>query len=433
MPKDRPLLTAADSAWLQMETPTNLMTITGLMTLKGRLDTDDLRELFEEKLLRHERFNRKIGRAPVGLGRHRWLPHDIDLEKHVVRITGASSWTKEDLEAFVSRELGTPLDLSEPPWRFFVIEDYPGGSAVVNRVHHCIGDGYALMAVLLDMTEPLVKGTTSGAMDRTRAGTGSKIVTALTMAAKAVGSSAYLLTMRRDPKTVFKGNLGVEKVAAWSDNIALDEIKESSRALGCTLNDLLLTSVAGSLRAYAKDRGESPDGKSVRAVVPVNIRDAGDLELCNRFGLVYLALPIGVSGCLERLAEVKRRMDVIKRSPEAFVIFGLLKTAGIMHPAIQAGIVKYFAKNATAVMTNVPGPTGPLALAGVEIDSIMFWVPQSGRLGMGVSILSYNQKVRVGIATDKLLVPDPEKLIEGFHAELEQYRGKAREAAKRSA
>ena len=118
MPKDRPLLTAADSAWLQMETPTNLMTITGLMTLKGRLDTDDLRELFKVKLLQHERFKRKIGRARGGMGRHRWLPHEIDLEKHVVRVTGASSWTKKDLEAFVSRELGTPLDLTEPPWRF---------------------------------------------------------------------------------------------------------------------------------------------------------------------------------------------------------------------------------------------------------------------------------------------------------------------------
>jgi WS/DGAT/MGAT family acyltransferase len=249
------------------------------------------------------------------------------------------------------------------------------------------------------------------------------------MSGKAVASSAYLLTMRRDPKTVFKGDLGVEKVAAWSENIPLDEIKRSSRALGCTLNDLLLTSVSGALRAYAKGRGENPDGTDIRAVVPVNIRRSGDLELCNKFGLVYLALPIGTSGRLARLAELKRRMDVIKKSPEAFVIYGLLKTAGVMHPGIQAGIVKYFAKNATAVMTNVPGPTGPLALAGVEMDSMIFWVPQSGRLGMGVSILSYNGQVRVGVATDKSLVPDPEALTDGFHAELEAFHQEAQATA----
>lgn len=430
MPRKSPHLTAADSAWLQMETPTNLMTITGLMMLKGRLETADLREHFKTRLLQHERFNKRIGRATIGLGRHRWEPHDVDLEEHVIRIEGAAGWSKQDLEDFVSRELGTPLDLARPPWRFYVIEDYPEGSVVMNRIHHCIGDGYGLMAVLLDMTDPLEPGTTSGAMDRTHAGKGSKFKTAMKMSAKAVGSSAYLLTMRRDTKTVFKGDLGVEKVAAWSENIPLDEIKRSSKALGCTLNDLLLTSVAGALRAYAKARGESPDGNDIRAVVPINIRKSGDLELSNKFGLVYLALPIGTSGRLERLEELKRRMGVIKRSPEAFVIFGLLKTAGVMHPGIQAGIVKYFAKNATAVMTNVPGPTGPLALCGVEMDSMMFWVPQSGRLGMGVSILSYNKRVRVAIATDKLLVPDPGKLVEGFHAELEGYHQEARAAGR---
>jgi WS/DGAT/MGAT family acyltransferase len=411
-----------------METPTNLMTITGLMMLKGRLEVESLREHFRTRLLQHDRFNKRIGRAKTGLGRHSWEPHEIDLEKHVIRIDGASSWTKQDLQDFVSQELGTPLDLTQPPWRFYVIEDYPEGSVVMNRIHHCIGDGYGLMAVLLDMTDPLEPGTTSGAMDRTHAGKVSKLTTAMKMSAKAVGSSAYLLTMRRDPATVFKGDLGIEKVAVWSENIPLDEIKRSSKALGCTLNDLLLTSVAGSLRAYAKSRGENPDGNDIRAVVPVNIRKSGDLELCNKFGLVYLSLPIGISGRMERLAELKRRMEVIKRSPEAFVIYGLLKSAGVMHPGIQAGIVKFFAKNATAVMTNVPGPTGPLALCGVEMDSMMFWVPQSGRLGMGVSILSYNKRVRVGIATDKLLVPDPERLVNGFHAELEGYREAARAA-----
>jgi WS/DGAT/MGAT family acyltransferase len=421
MARKSPLLTAADSAWLQMETPTNLMTITGLILLKGPVETSKLRRLFQEQLLPHDRFRQRVRRARGGLGRHRWVEAGIDLEEHVIRVTGASDWTKQDLEAFVSSELGTPLDLTKPPWRFYVIEDYPGGSAIVNRVHHCIGDGYALMAVLLGMTKPLRPGTTSGAISRASDTTGSALRRALLVSAKAVGSSAHLLTMRRDPKTVFKGELGIEKVAAWSESMPLEAIKKLSRALGVTLNDLLLAAVAGSLRAYSRGRGEDPDGLDIRAVVPVNIRKAGDLELCNRFGLVYLALPIGMKGRLERLAELKRRMDVIKRSPEAFVIFGLLKTAGVLHPGIQSGIVRFFAKNATAVMTNVPGPTGPLTLCDVEMESIMFWVPQSGRLGMGVSILSYNDTVRVGIATDKILVPDPTKLVEGFHAELDAF------------
>ena len=89
MPRKSPHLTAADSAWLQMETPTNLMTITGLMMLKGRLETAVLREHFKTRLLQHDRFNMRIGRAMTGLGRHRWEPHDVDLDEHVIRIEGA--------------------------------------------------------------------------------------------------------------------------------------------------------------------------------------------------------------------------------------------------------------------------------------------------------------------------------------------------------
>ncbi|MDH3744298.1 MAG: WSD1 family O-acyltransferase, partial [Acidobacteriota bacterium] len=78
------------------------------------------------------------------------------------------------------------------------------------------------------------------------------------------------------------------------------------------------------------------------------------------------------------------------------------------------------------VMTNVPGPRGPLALCGREIDHMMFWVPQSGDVALGVSILSYNEGVRVGFATDRGLIPDPEALIEGFHGSLAELETAAR-------
>jgi hypothetical protein len=74
----------------------------------------------------------------------------------------------------------------------------------------------------------------------------------------------------------------------------------------------------------------------------------------------------------------------------------------------------------TAVMTNVPGPRERLSFAGAQIRDILFWVPQSGRLGMGISILSYAGNVRLGLATDAGLIPDPQRIIDGFEAELER-------------
>ena len=78
-----------------------------------------------------------------------------------------------------------------------------------------------------------------------------------------------------------------------------------------------------------------------------------------------------------------------------------------------------FGAKATAVMTNVPGPRETIYMAGAPIREIMFWVPQSGRLGLGVSILSYAGNVTIGVATDVGLVPDPDQIIAGFNQEFE--------------
>jgi len=220
--------------------------------------------------------------------------------------------------------------------------------------------------------------------------------------------------MRADPKTLFKGALGKEKRATWSAEIPLATVKAIGKSMGATVNDVLLAAVTETLRTYLAGRGEAAPERDVRAVVPVNIRAAGDDALGNQFGLVYVALPVAETGSRERVLAIKERMDRLKKSPEAFVVYAVLKALGATHAGLQSKVIKLLSKNATAVVTNVPGPRHPLYVCGCEIDDMMFWVPQSGRLGLGVSILSYNDQVRVGVATDAGLVPDPEALTKGF-------------------
>lgn len=83
----------------------------------------------------------------------------------------------------------------------------------------------------------------------------------------------------------------------------------------------------------------------------------------------------------------------------------------------------YFAQRVSMVMTNVPGPEQPLWLAGQRMSGLMFWVPQSGRVGLGISICSYAGEVRLGVACDAGLVPDPSDIVAGFHAELASLAG----------
>jgi WS/DGAT/MGAT family acyltransferase len=227
--------------------------------------------------------------------------------------------------------------------------------------------------------------------------------------------------------TVFKGALGVPKRAAWSEPLPLQDVKIVGKGLEGTVNDVLLTAMAGGLRRYLLGRGEPVDGLDFRAIVPVNLRRPGtEDELGNKFGLVFLTLPIGIEDPGLRLHELKRRMDALKGTLEPPVVYGILTIIGGVPQAIQDLVVDIFETKGTAVMTNVIGPKEPLYLAGAPVEALMFWVPQSGRLGLGVSILSYAGEVWLGVMTDEGLVPDPEAIVAEFHTEFDELLAMAR-------
>ncbi len=444
-----------DAAWLHMEDPTNLMLIAGVMSFYEKLDFGALKELIEDRLLPFERFRQRVVVSTVpGVG-PRWVTDkNFNLHSHLQRVALPDPGGQNELQEMVSNLMSTPLDMTKPLWQFQYIENYRGGSAVVARIHHCIADGIALVRVLLGMTDDSPKGAPHARRTRRRRrplGGGywlpevvndavysvgritgrviDKTVDTLTDPAKAVhllsegskgaGVLARLATMPADPDSLFKGNLCTRKLCAWSKIMPLDQVKAYSKANGATINDVLLTGVTGALRRYMMGRKVDVDGVDIRAVVPVNLRPESDIvKLGNRFGLVFLALPIGIADRGERLKTLKSRMDAIKKSSEPMVIYGLLNAVGITGPKIESLALKLFGSKATAVMTNVPGPREEIYLAGKAMRSMMFWVPQSAKLGLGVSILSYAGQVRLGVATDSGLVPNPQAIIEAFQEEM---------------
>jgi diacylglycerol O-acyltransferase / wax synthase len=209
----------------------------------------------------------------------------------------------------------------------------------------------------------------------------------------------------------------------------VEDVKLIGSALGGTINDVLVAAVAGGLRRYLEDRGHEPHAAlSFRAVMPVNLRPLEKMsDLGNQFGLIFLSLPVGILDPIERLTELRRRATALKRSTEPVVVYWILRAMGITPHFIQKLVVRIFATKATAVMTNVPGPRQVLFLAGAPLQDLFFWVPQSGRVGLGVSICSYAGHVRLGVGTDAGLVPDPEGIVKGFHDELAELKRLAEE------
>jgi diacylglycerol O-acyltransferase / wax synthase len=232
---------------------------------------------------------------------------------------------------------------------------------------------------------------------------------------------AKLALMPQDSRTRFKGKPGVAKRVAWADPIPLDEVKTVSRALAASVNDVLLSCVAGALREYLVGKGDDTDGVMIRAMVPVNLRPVEKAyRLGNKFGLVFLELPLGIENPIERLYAVRANMNALKGSYQPILALGLLAAMGAGPKLVQEQLLPALARNGTAVMTNVPGPQQQLYFAGAKIERFLFWVPQSGDIGMGVSILSYAGNVQFGLITDALLCPDPEHIIERFGPEFEK-------------
>ena len=190
--------------------------------------------------------------------------------------------------------------------------------------------------------------------------------------------------------------------------------------MGGTVNDVLLAALTGALRRYLQERGEEVAGLRLRALVPVSLRPRGaEGELGNQIGVVLLPLPVDVADPSERARELKRRMDGLKGSLQAPIVYGAMKVFGRLPAWIVNPLADYCCSRATVEVSNVRGPHKPLYLAGAPLETVMFWIPRFGGIGLGVSILSYADQVRVGVISDRDVVPDPEAVIAHLHDELD--------------
>jgi diacylglycerol O-acyltransferase len=449
-------MSAVDAAWLRMDRPTNLMMIVGVVVFDSPVDLGRFRRTLEERFLAFPRFRCRAREDALGAD---WVPDDdFDLGRHLVRARLPSPAGQDELEAFVSGLASTDLDRSRPLWQFHFIERFQGGSAAVLRIHHCYADGMAMIRVFLSLTdeEPGAAARPAAAKKRRPkddAGDGTarfevpgagllrqafaegsafveRAAALLQDPAQAgelarhglgiAGELARVATLADDPPTRFKGPLGSRKIAAWTEPLPLHEVKCLARALRCTVNDLLLSTAAGALGAYLRQHGEDTDGVSIRAAVPVNLRDpAAPVSLGNHFGLVFLELPIGIRDPLERLFAVHAAMTQLKGSYQPVLTLGLMAALGRMPASIESAAIDLLSTKASAVATNVPGPQKPLYLAGGRIGRLIFWVPQSGAIGLGISILSYAGQVQFGLIADAERVPDPDTVTAYFAAEFE--------------
>lgn len=457
-----------DAAWYHIDGPANLGIVTAVALTKKPLNFDRVREVYRIRLAGFDRFHQRVVESGFPLPTPHWqdMPH-FDIDQHLHRIALPAPHDLAALKVLFTDLASAPLDHEQPLWQIHVVEDVAGGSALIMRYHHCIGDGTAIQAVVrkvFDATAdaPLEDTTRSGeaappaaafalgfdaleraarraiALARNTLDVVAHPQKALERVGLVLGGAGVLLSelvKSPDPQSPFKGDFGIRKHVAWSTPVTVKDVRAIGAPTGAKVNDVLVAAMTGALRVYLQRRGVDVNHTTVRAMVPVDLRPPERIgQLGNEFGLVLLDLPVARRKADDRLAETKTRMDKLKRSPEPFAMKFLFELFGRGPKAIEDLANAIFGSKASVVMTNVVGPKDPVYLAGVAIDQMMFWVPHPGKqMGMGISILSYRGMASLAVIADAGLVPDPDAITDEFNREFERMRRAALPAPARTA
>ncbi len=433
-------LSSIDTAWLRMEHPTTPMTITFAMIFGAPVEFERLRSILQDRLLCFPRFRQRVIQAGQASPALHWddVP-GLDLDAHLQRIPLPPPGDKAALRNLVSELSSKQLDLSRPLWQFYLVEGYGEGCALIGRVHHCLADGPTLMHVLSTLVDTAPPAPPLPASARTSVDLVNRIAEMLVqvgaetfynplrllrlirLGTDTMAALSKLIFRSSDPDTVFRGPLGIAKRVAWSEPLAVADVKAIGATVDGTVNDVMLAAVTGALRRYMQRRGDPVGGITIRAGLSVNLRPP-KAEPCfgNQAGAVLVSLPLDIADPIQRLSTVKRHMDALKGSPESSVILGLLNALGTASPAILDTLIEMYCTRDTAVISNVPGPTATVRLEDAPLETLLFWVPAFGRVGLSLNIVSYAGYVRLAIATDRGLVPDPEQILAGFHTEFDE-------------
>lgn len=437
-------MSPVDTAWLHMDEPGNPADIVGLMTFEEPLPYEKLTEAIEQRMLQFNRFRQRVVEID---GHPTWVDdHEFSIDRHVTHHVVHEPLDGEALRGMVAELGNESLPDDRPLWAIHLIDGSQGGSAVVSRLHHCIADGFALAHAMIKLADredgtpmgeimtPADQGEHQPVLDvlvheaNEIARRPSHAIDLAKQGAALAKSLGHLLFAPFNRRTFLKNELSGKRRMAWSSKLDLQTVKAIGKSHGATVNDVLLGAMTGALRRFLAEGGEQVDEFMIRAIIPVNLRpihwiEEMDDSMGNRFGLVFLDLPINETTTQGRFRVLKERMDALKETPEAFVAFGILNALGHATATVEHIVNEVFGLKASLVVTNVPGPREPLSIGGAKLRDVCFWVPHPARLGLGISILSYAGKVIVGVRTDEGVTKNPDRLVELFEEEVSNMLG----------
>jgi diacylglycerol O-acyltransferase / wax synthase len=465
-----PRLSALDASFLYLEeasTPMHVGTVSIFRRPKAGFDYDRLVELIEQRIALVPRYRQKVRHVPGNLARPVWVDDpDFDVAYHVRRSGLPKPGSDDQLNELVARLMSRPLDHTRPLWEMYLVEGLAKGrTAVLTKTHQAMVDGISAIdigQVILDVSaEPRVQaeelwmprnepsdaelllGAVTEAIarpavivDNVRAAAGDAVATV----GKITGAAGKLLHMARTasrgtaPGSPLNVPISTQRRFAVA-RTQLEDYRKIRSAHGCTVNDVVLSVVAGALRTWLLSRGEPViASSSVRAMVPMSVRGQADVpssasagSLGNRVSSFLVDLPVGEPSPVVRLHQVTHAMRENTASTQSVGAETLVRIGGYAPPtlhALGARAASVFSKRIfNLVVTNVPGPQFPLYAAGARMLEVFPVVPLAKGQALAVGLTSYDGGVYYGLNGDRDAMSDVDVLAGMVHESLDELLG----------
>jgi WS/DGAT/MGAT family acyltransferase len=445
-------LTALDHSFLQLEGQATHMHVGACAVFEGPAPAyEDLVAALEAKLHLVPRYRQRLAEVPLGQGRPVWVDDpQFRLPFHVRHTALPRPGSDTQLRRLAGRIFSQALDRGRPLWEMWLIEGLSEGRfALLSKTHHALVDGVSgidIASVIFDITpdahaahtprpwaprplpssaQLLADALIERATDPGGAVTAIDAIarrprSLLSRAGAAVAGLGALTWAGLDPapRSPFNVPVGPHRRFTWVD-ASLEQFRQVKRAQDATINDVILTAVAGGLRRYMQRHELATDGLVLKALVPVSVRDPSDHGvLGNRIAAMWAPLPVGIADPLQRLQVISVAMSGVKRSGQAIGAQALTELAGFASPTLVAQASRLQARQRlfNLVVTNVPGPQQPLYLLGRHMQAIYPLVPLAANTALGIAVLSYDGRLHVGLNADYDALADLDLLAADLEA-----------------
>jgi len=458
------LLSAQDNSFLLMERPhvhmhvgaTQIYEAGPLRKPDGGIDIMAFKRSVESILHLIPRYRQKL----------KWIPYEyhpvwiddrrFNLDYHIRHTSLPRPGSDAQLKQLAGRIMAQQLDRTKPLWEFWVVEGLEGDRfAVISKVHHCMIDGQSgaeLVQVMMSLTPdqelpqalPYIPRPAPSGIELWLDQWGRRLRipaealrSLLDFGGQAADVQHEILTrlsaltelagyaIRSASDTPLNGRIGPHRRVNWL-SMPLEDVKAVRRVLGCSVNDVVLATVSGAVRAYLIRRRVNPDRLDFRVSAPVSVRREEERgTLGNRVSSWILRLPIGETDAVKRVETIRRVTQQLKKSQQALGVEMLMAAAEWAPAQLLSLGSRATSAPINMIVTNVPGPQIPLYMLGARLLDMFPQVPLLENTGLGIALFSYDGRLFWGFNADPDLIPDLPAFVQAIETSFQELQASA--------